>query len=224
MTQHNENLKPAKETPKKGYKSVVEIVRNLLPDDPEFAKQLAEKVKARCVTDFLIAHRTARGMSQNEIATKMRCTQSRISKLENGTDADLRLGDLQAYASALGLKTSTVLMKEMSLVDSVKLHAWAIHRLLLRIAELSKDDRVMANGARDFFGEAYFNLVDSVLTANEKLTDTLDSAQERGLFANVPDESPPALQVIEEEPSDGREHHAERAASRQSARREFLPA
>lgn len=33
----------------------------------------------------------------------MRCTQSRISKLEDSADADLRLGDIQAYAQAVGL-------------------------------------------------------------------------------------------------------------------------
>lgn len=50
----------------------------------------------------LIAVRDAKGLSQKDIAETVGCTQSRISKLENAKDVDVRLGDLRAYANAVG--------------------------------------------------------------------------------------------------------------------------
>lgn len=44
------------------------------------------------------------GLSQKDVALKLGCTQSRISKLESMTDADLRIGDLSKYAEVLGLE------------------------------------------------------------------------------------------------------------------------
>ena len=38
------------------------------------------------------------------MAAKLRCSQSRISKIEDSQDADLSLGDIQAYARIVGLK------------------------------------------------------------------------------------------------------------------------
>lgn len=52
--------------------------------------------------DTLIELRIFSGLSQKDIAKKMHCSQSRISKLENTKSKDVRLGDLQDYIEALG--------------------------------------------------------------------------------------------------------------------------
>jgi transcriptional regulator with XRE-family HTH domain len=46
----------------------------------------------------------AAGLTQAQMAAKLRCSQSRISKIEDSQDADLSLGDIQAYARIVGLK------------------------------------------------------------------------------------------------------------------------
>ena len=52
----------------------------------------------------LIDRRHKVGMSQLDVAKVLKCTQSRISKLEDSQDTYIRIGDLRAYAKAVGLK------------------------------------------------------------------------------------------------------------------------
>jgi len=73
-----------------GYRRVAEAVRQL-------------SIKTRLI-DQLILARVAAGLTQSQMAAKLRCSQSRISKIEDSEDADLSLGDIQAYARIVGLK------------------------------------------------------------------------------------------------------------------------
>ncbi len=73
-----------------GYRRVAEAVR-----------QLSAKTK---LIDQLSVARVAAGLTQSQMAAKLRCSQSRISKIEDSQDADLSLGDIQAYARTVGLK------------------------------------------------------------------------------------------------------------------------
>ena len=78
-----------------GYRRVAEAVR-----------QLSAKTK---LIDQLILARVAAGLTQSQLAAKLRCSQSRISKIEDSHDADLSLGDIHAYARVVGLKLELAL-------------------------------------------------------------------------------------------------------------------
>jgi ribosome-binding protein aMBF1 (putative translation factor) len=78
-----------------GYRRVAEAVR-----------QLSAKTR---VVDQLILARVAAGLTQSQLAAKLRCSQSRISKIEDSQDADLSLGDIHAYARVVGLKLELAL-------------------------------------------------------------------------------------------------------------------
>ena len=86
-------------TTKRRFTNVVDLVRDLV--DEEFAHELEEQIAARTVLKSLIAQRVVRNISQEDIAQRLGCTASRVSKLENSRDSDLTLGELAAYASAL---------------------------------------------------------------------------------------------------------------------------
>ncbi len=73
-----------------GYRRVADAVRQL-------------SAKTRLI-DQLILARVAAGLTQAQLAAKLRCSQSRISKIEDSQDADLSLGDIHAYARIVGLK------------------------------------------------------------------------------------------------------------------------
>ncbi len=73
-----------------GYRRVADAVRQL-------------STKTRLI-DQLILARVAAGLTQAQLAAKLRCSQSRISKIEDSQDADLSLGDIHAYARIVGLK------------------------------------------------------------------------------------------------------------------------
>lgn len=185
---------------KKQYRSVTEMVR-ATADDPAFATGVERKISERNVINFLMGLRAAAGLSQSEIAAKMKCTQSRISKLENGKDDDLRIGDFHAYAEALGLELTIVLEKEgRTVVDEVKHHAFAIKRCLNRLAELAAKDETIAKGVRGFIGEAAYNLARIV----EDAVRTVRSAVKYQILPSIPKEetSPIRVESSEEESAD----------------------
>lgn len=53
------------------------------------------------VVDLLAEHRRRRGLSQTEVAARMRTSQSAVARIESN-HGDLRLSTLERYARALG--------------------------------------------------------------------------------------------------------------------------
>ena len=153
-----------------------------MSDDQSFADEFENHMKGQQVIQALLMLRAAKGLNQKDIADRIKCTQSRISKLESSCDGDLRLDDLCGYASALDLSVAIVLLKtEGTIVDRVKFHAAYIKRLMDRLAELSKDDESTSRGFRTFCGEAAFNLLKIIQDAAKVVQDAAhgDSAQYR---------------------------------------------
>lgn len=141
--------KPTKLEKKRQYPSVTEMVR-ALSEEQAFADKMASRLEDRNIINHLMALRTSLGMSQQDIAAKMKCTQSRMSKLENGRDDDLRIGDFHAYAEALGLRLAIVLGKKEQppIAERIRYHASALKRLFAELSDLVGDDGAMAKGAR----------------------------------------------------------------------------
>lgn len=144
---------------KNRYSDVVEMVRELVGDE-EFAARFETHLKRREIVNYLMSLRGAAGLSQEDIAKKLRCSQSRVSKLERNTDSDLRLGDLVRYAGILGFETEILLTpKEWTVVDEIKYHAFCIKRSLDHLAGLARKDPAIAKGVVAFFDEAKVNIV-----------------------------------------------------------------
>ncbi len=181
---------------KKGqYKNTAEMIRDLSRDEVSAERSIRE-MRQRCLIDHLMAQRALLELSQADMAKKMGCSQGRISKLENGDDDDLRIGDFREYAKALGLDLGFLLSKrDVTIVEQVKQHVFAMGRLLNRLVNLAGDDESMANGTEKFFREVVLNSVRVVVEASERLAGNLDSANKNGLLANIPNEPPPPLQV-----------------------------
>ena len=64
-------------------------------------KEMAER--RRTVTGQLVSLRRELGLSQTEVATRMRTSQSAIARFEAG-DLDARLSTLERYTMALGAR------------------------------------------------------------------------------------------------------------------------
>ena len=92
----------------KTYKDVVGMAAGVTGDE-RFVEDLAAHVEAGRLVRGLFAARCAAGLSQADVAERMGCTQSRVSKLEAAADDDLSLGDLRSYAKALGLALTVTL-------------------------------------------------------------------------------------------------------------------
>jgi|APSaa5957512622_1039677.scaffolds.fasta_scaffold135505_1 transcriptional regulator with XRE-family HTH domain len=130
---------------KKQYDSVLEMMKDIQPNS-ELNQELGELIDSRKLMTRLMSLRALAGLSQADVSRKMECTQSRISKLENGTDDDIKLGDMKAYAEAVrhelivGFKP-----RGLSAADQVKGHFCMINQQLIELVELAAaqhDDEV----------------------------------------------------------------------------------
>ena len=98
---------------KKTYNSVSEMV-NEASGKYGFATAYERRLADRRIIKELMIKRATSGLSQKDIALSFGCTQSRISKLENMKDGELKLGDLAKYSRALGLQLRITLGPEES--------------------------------------------------------------------------------------------------------------
>jgi len=134
------------------------MIREVTEND-ELADQVQQKINQRQIIDCLMGLRSALDLSQEYIASKMKRTQSSISKLEKGEDDALRIGHLRGYAEAMGFGMTVVLYKdEASLAAQVKHYAFAIRGILTKMAKLAGDDQSIAMGVREFYQEAAANI------------------------------------------------------------------
>jgi transcriptional regulator with XRE-family HTH domain len=72
----------------------------LLPGFREMALRRMAAERTRLLAD-LTARRHAAGLSQTEIAARMRTSQSAVARLEAG-EGDVRMSTLERYAAAIG--------------------------------------------------------------------------------------------------------------------------
>jgi transcriptional regulator with XRE-family HTH domain len=82
------------------YYSVRDMLRGTL--DPEDAADTIAYLDARLLVNKLVLLRITQGMTQAEVAERMGCQQAKVSKMERSEDANLGLGDVVAFAKALG--------------------------------------------------------------------------------------------------------------------------
>lgn len=152
------------------FQKVSDLMADVLPDDPEFVTELEEQIDKRRLVRGLATLRNCKNVSQADIADVLGCGQSRISKLENGYDSDVRMSDIEAYAKVLGCDVQVVFgSRELSIVDEVKIHAFRIKDCFGRLAELAKSDEDVARGVAEFHIEALFNLAEIVKRSSRRL-------------------------------------------------------
>lgn len=132
------------------FKSVLEMIQET-SEDASLVKDVERRILERQLVKHLIAHRVKNNMSQQDVAERFECTQSRISKLESSSDDDVRLGDLEKYAEAVGLELRMVLAPQSrTVVDEIKYHAFRIECLLQRLVNMTESDAEIADGISKF--------------------------------------------------------------------------
>jgi len=147
--------------------------RHILGESP-LLKQLEQKLRKRELITKLVALRAAKGLAQNDIAIKMQCSQSRISKLEASDDDDIRLGDLREYLNAIDLNIHGVISpKSWSAVSQIKFHAFQIRDCLAMLCEVAKDDEEIRCGVQEFHVEALVNLTQFIVESSQNLPASL---------------------------------------------------
>jgi len=162
---HDDEIEQEKTMTKKRISSVTQLLEEL-EANVDLIEGVDKRVRSAQLIKHLVAHRVRSGLSQKDIAERMGCTQSRISKLEAGADNDLRFGDMCKYFDSLDLSVRLVITpKSQKAADEIKFHAMCIKQLLHRLVKLTKtDDQVVADGITRFAGiEVPINLMGIVL-------------------------------------------------------------
>lgn len=71
-----------------------------------FITKLSNRVNDRDLIKLLVFQRVEAGITQQEIARKLKWSQSKVSRFEASIDKDLKVGDIKKYLTALGKSIS----------------------------------------------------------------------------------------------------------------------
>jgi transcriptional regulator with XRE-family HTH domain len=156
----------------KKIRNVLELAKTVGKGEA-FASEVEDHLAKRILVHKLAALRAARGLSQQDVASRMGCSQGQVSKMEASEDLDLNFGAAVKFAQAIGVRLELTLMTaEATPVDQVKHHAFRIKRLADYLAALAVTDRTIADGVARFFDETAFNLLHILQESAKQLPDT----------------------------------------------------
>ncbi len=152
-------ITPSPATRPQRFASVRDLVKATAADGGQ-VREFDRRIKGSVIVNALIRSRAAAGMTQADVAEKMTCTQSAVSKLEHVADAELTLQDIASYLHATGGRLNLGIGKQPNRVERIKELAICLKSELESLADLSSnsDDPSIRQSINGFFGEAWFNL------------------------------------------------------------------
>ena len=154
----------------KKYNSVEAMVRDVLGD--RNADRFAESEKERVLAKNLSALRCMQNLSQTELAVRIGCSQSAISKIEHSKDDMISIGEMRMYAQSLELQVIISFeKKDECAVNKIKYHAGEIKRYLDILAHAAGKDVKIFESVAKFFNEALLNVL-SIFSESAKKLDS----------------------------------------------------
>jgi transcriptional regulator with XRE-family HTH domain len=157
---------------KKRFSSVSSMLKSLGAEKETL--DAVEDVEKQQLTNMLIKMRVSRGMTQADVARFLGCTQGRISKLESGRDADLRLSDLLDYQRATGVPLN-LMIGPKNHAEAIKHHVFAMKRHLDALTKLAAENGgEIKDGITDFFDQVMWNVAIRLGECQNQLKDTAE--------------------------------------------------
>jgi transcriptional regulator with XRE-family HTH domain len=145
----------------------------VLAGDPQVRQQVENENISSRVVSTLIQIRVEKGITQEQVAQKMRCDPSKISRLESGNDFSLRWADIIGYVSALGINLNmTFDDANLPAAERIKHCVFTIHANLESLASLAKQvgaDDEIAQSIHRFYGEVLMNFLVRFQASRDKL-------------------------------------------------------
>jgi transcriptional regulator with XRE-family HTH domain len=158
---------------------IVDLVKKLIPEERDFADNLRKQIDRRKLVTQLADLRNLMGISQSDVAEQLGCTQSKVSKLENGYDDNVTLHDLVAYAKLFDSDLTILFSsKEDSLVSQIKYYAMGIKHCFEQMNNLVQQDAEIGQGVAAFHIEALLNLVKIVGDSSQHLLSSIQPSVE----------------------------------------------
>ena len=111
-------------------------------------EETQKELKKRQLANFLVFLRCDNCLTQKEMAKKMGCTQSKISKLEMSYDDQISVKDLLEYGKVLNLQLELGYRnKNVKITELINYHICRIREYLTKLVFISKGDNAMSTGA-----------------------------------------------------------------------------
>ena len=154
------------------YTSVGDAAASLAGDE-KVKQQVDEEIRCSQLVNNLLQLRIEKGISQKELAKRIGCDPSKISRLEAGNDLQLKMGDVRQYLLALDV-TMNMVFEDTSLpvAEQIKQHVFLIHEKLEQLVKLAKQvdgDEIIINKIHVFCSEVLFNFFSRFGDSNKKL-------------------------------------------------------
>ena len=131
------------------YGSVSEMVRGVI--GPEFAEQFEHYRQGRQLINALSVVRCLEDVGQEDIAGRMGCHQSKVSKMESSADTEINFGDIVKYSLALHRSIHVaILPMNRNGADHIRFHMESIKHELNRLFNIAGDDQQICSGVEDF--------------------------------------------------------------------------
>ena len=141
------------------YASVLEMVRDTVPDET-FHDELEGRLAECSVSRAMSTLRCSQKITQEELAERAGCTQSKISRIENSSNDRLKLNDLAIYARAFNMQVSIDFAQESSTADAIGRLARQITSGLDEVAERVKQEGAADEGAKKPYETFLFDMLD----------------------------------------------------------------
>lgn len=176
---------PTPATRPQRFASVRDLVKATAADDGQ-VREFDRRIKGAVIVNALIRTRAAAAMTQADVAEKMTCTQSAVSKLEHAADAELTLQDIASYLHATGGRLNLGVGKQPNRVERIKELAICLKSELESLSDLSSnsDDPSIRQSINGFFGEAWFNLFKILCDTTSRLPKEAEEASPLMLFGS----------------------------------------
>ena len=131
--------------------------------DERFKELVEEEISQSEISYQLLQLRISKNVSQKELAKRMSCDPSKISRMESSNDLNLKIGDIKDFLSALGVDIK-IIFEDTSLpaAEQIKNHVYAIHDQLDALAKIAKDvdgDDEIIEKIKIFYGEVLLNFL-----------------------------------------------------------------
>jgi transcriptional regulator with XRE-family HTH domain len=153
----------------KKYNNVSNLVKDISVNS-KVREETLKEIRKTSLAKFLFYLRCDNKLTQGELAAKIDCSQSRISKIESSYDTDLTVKDLLDYGEALNLNLELgYRQKNAKITDLIKYHIIKAREYLTQLTDMVKGDESMNEGALDFIKELMFNVLGAVTINLQKL-------------------------------------------------------
>jgi transcriptional regulator with XRE-family HTH domain len=134
-----------------------------LAGNPKIAESVDYEIRKNTLVTNLLSMRVEKNLTQEEVAKRMNCDPSKVSRMESGNDLQLRWVDIVMYVQAVNVQMG-IIFDDESLPASTRIKQCVFQidedlKRLARMAQQFDGDDQTAEKINRFYREVLFNFL-----------------------------------------------------------------